>query len=245
MGQETSRRSALEVMAIQIATRFVCTPDGRLLRSTDPFSDGAAVRFFLGRTIKGNLWRLGHNLPDDVVRELEALARSEPVCTDPSEFCQEPTIATAVRAVLGRPATIPGESRGPAYYLPAEVPGAPATAVLVVTTEASAPLLAAPSPHLACGLSKVSPCVVALREGAVVAVCYSSRQSDRATEAGVRTLEPHRRQGYGVAVVARWAAAVRQRGLLPLYSTSWQNVASQGLARKIGGVLFGEDFHVR
>jgi hypothetical protein len=232
MSQETTTCSALELMAIQIETRFVCTVGGRLLHSRDPFSNGAAPRFFLGRTLEGNLWRVGHELPNDAVRELEALARSEPACTDPSAFGQEPTIATAVRAVLGRQAPLQGESRGPAYYLPAlltAAPGAPAVqaatrpaaAMVEEITETSIPLLAAAYPHLAQGLSKVGPCVAALREGAVVAVCYSSRQSEQATEAGVRTLEAHRRHGYGVAVVARWAAAVRQRGLLPLYSTSW------------------------
>jgi hypothetical protein len=242
MDRATARRSALEVMEIQIATRSVCTPDGRLLRDSDPFGDGTADRFFLGRTLEGNLWRFRYDLPDALVQELAALARSEPVCADPAAFRAEPAIAPAVRAALGRHEPIRGEYRGPAYYVPAAVPAPPRVEMI---TEASAYLLEASYPHLARGLSQVAPCVVALSDGAVAAVCYSSRRSDRATEAGVRTLEPHRRRGYGSAVVAGWAAAVRQRGLLPIYSTSWQNLASQGLARKLGCVLFGEDFHIK
>ncbi len=46
------------------------------------------------------------------------------------------------------------------------------------------------------------------------------------------------------AAVAAWAAHVRAAGLLPLYSTSWDNHASQGLARSLGFDLYGEDFSV-
>ena len=46
---------------------------------------------------------------------------------------------------------------------------------------------------------------------------------------------------HAAAVVAAWAAAVRASGRLPLYSTSWDNVASQGVARKLGLVLYGAD----
>jgi hypothetical protein len=44
--------------------------------------------------------------------------------------------------------------------------------------------------------------------------------------------------------VAGWAAAMRQRGVIPLYSTSWANVASQGVARKLGMVCYGDDWSI-
>ena len=74
-----------------------------------------------------------------------------------------------------------------------------------------------------------------------MAVCCSSRVTGRAAEAGVNTLEGYRGRGYAPAAVAAWAAAVRASGRLPLYSTSWDNVASQGVARKLGLVLYGAD----
>jgi predicted GNAT family acetyltransferase len=58
----------------------------------------------------------------------------------------------------------------------------------------------------------------------------------------VETLAAWRQRGYGAATVAAWAAAVRRQGRLPLYSTSWDNLASQGLARNLGFVPYGEDF---
>ena len=45
-------------------------------------------------------------------------------------------------------------------------------------------------------------------------------------------------------VVAGWARAVREAGVEPLYSTSWQNAASRAVARKLALVPFGSDVHI-
>ena len=54
---------------------------------------------------------------------------------------------------------------------------------------------------------------------------------------------PGRRDlGAYALVVAAWAHAIRAEGRTPLYSTSWDNAASQGVARKLGLVIYGTDF---
>src|SRR5438876_246856 len=73
---------------------------------------------------------------------------------------------------------------------------------------------------------------------------YGARQSPWAAEAGVETLDAMRGRGYATAAVAAWAAALRRRGLLPLYSASWENVASQRVAEKVGAVCYGEDWEI-
>ena len=73
--------------------------------------------------------------------------------------------------------------------------------------------------------------------------CCSVRISPQADEAGVETLEDYRGRGYATNVVAGWAIAVRELGRIPLYSTSWDNVVSQSVAKKLGLILYGVDLH--
>jgi len=46
------------------------------------------------------------------------------------------------------------------------------------------------------------------------------------------------------ARAAGWAAAVQQRQRVALYSTSWQNHASQAVAKKHGAMIYAEDWSI-
>ena len=86
---------------------------------------------------------------------------------------------------------------------------------------------------------------MALAEGDnAVSLCASVRISEVVHCAGVETHIDHRRRGYALDVVAGWANSVRSRGATPFYSTSWDNIASQRVACRLGFVLAGVDFHV-
>ncbi len=88
------------------------------------------------------------------------------------------------------------------------------------------------------------PIAVAIAQGNAVAICFCSRRPAAATEAGVETVAAWRSQGHATAAVAGWADAVRQTLCLPMYSTSWDNLASQAIARKLKMVLYGEDWSI-
>ncbi|HVG44817.1 MAG TPA: GNAT family N-acetyltransferase [Longimicrobium sp.] len=83
-----------------------------------------------------------------------------------------------------------------------------------------------------------------VEDGRAVAVCSSVRITDAAREAGVETAPGFRGRGHAARAVAAWAVAVRRMGAIPLYSTSWSNAASQGVARKLGLRMFGADLHI-
>ncbi|MEK3915941.1 GNAT family N-acetyltransferase [Paenibacillus sp. FSL H7-0331] len=78
-----------------------------------------------------------------------------------------------------------------------------------------------------------------------VSVCCSARISSQAAEAGLMTIEPYRGKGIGQKVVHKWSDEIFKQGLLPIYSTSWDNLSSQRVAQKLGLIQFGMDFSIR
>ncbi len=227
----------LNLMELQVETLYRCDPDGRLRCVNEP-GDPPAPRFFMGRTPGGNLWRFRHDLPADLVQTLEQLCRAELASDD---LAQPPHGYAAIRATLAAHAPIVSEFRGPAYRAPADMPHLPG-AMLVEAT--SVQMLDRWFADLIPGWEAAQPIAVVLEQASAVAVCFCSRVGGRAAEAGVETVPAFRGRGYAAAAVATWAAGVRRRGLLPLYSTSWDNLASQGVARKLGMQLYGEDWSV-
>jgi hypothetical protein len=232
-----SGQCKFQLMGIHINTLFRCDPDERL-RSVNEPGEPLAPRFFMGRTQAGNLWRFRYDLPNDTVQQLEQLCQSEPLSSD---LVSTPRNYAAIKAVLHEHAPVQDEYRGPAYWVPASVQ-VPTNVVLI--SETNAQLLQTGFPWML-PLPRdrdIGPIAAAVAQGIAVAVCYCSRLPDQATEAGVETMEAFRGKGYATVAVAGWAAAVRRRGVIPLYSTSWDNLASQGVARKLGMVLYGEDW---
>jgi predicted GNAT family acetyltransferase len=77
-----------------------------------------------------------------------------------------------------------------------------------------------------------------------VSVCFSARNSDKAVEAGVETLEDYRGKGYAIRVASSWAQAIRQSQRIPLYSTSWDNYSSQSVAKRLQLHFYGTDISI-
>lgn len=227
--------AALDLLALQAEALYTHDAAGRLLRVNEQDGD-PAPRFFLGRTLEGNLWRCRHDLPPDLTDELGRLVAEEPIAAD---LRDEPRNLARIRALLGSHAPIAGAWHGPAYHFP-DAPLAPPDGVVRVTA-ANGEVLRSNFLDLIAQLDWLQPCLAVVEGGAAVSVCFSSRNHPRAAEAGVNTLEAARGRGYAARVVAGWAAAVRAEGRIPLYSTSWDNVASQGVARRLGLVLYGAD----
>ncbi len=229
---------------IQIRTLYRVDGAGRLLATNEAGPEfEPAPRFFLGRTRTGNAAHYRHDLPDDVVAALDRVLAREPLAADLSGV--PPATLDAVRQVLAAHAPIRTEWRGPAFRFPERVDAADPglDARIVPIGEANADLLHGRFAAMRAYLPDVQPCVAVVVAEAMVALCHASRRSEWAAEAGVETLPDHRRRGYGLAVVAAWAWAAREVGLIPLYSTSWDNLASRALAQRLGLVLYAEDMH--
>ncbi len=227
----------LELLSAQVETLFRLT-DANLLLSVNEPESPEAPRFFLGRTRQGNLYRFGHELPEAIVERLESLVASEPVVAD---LRASPRHLEAFLEILQEHDPIKGVWSGPAYRFP-EAPVWPAGVVRI--TDDNVSLLTDESAWLREQLAEKQPCVAVVEDGQALSVCHSARTSLRAVEAGLETLPAYRGRGYAIAAVQGWAAAVCAEGRIPLYSTSWANEASQGVARKLGLTIYASDFHI-
>lgn len=231
-----------QLIETHINTLYVCDDDGRLRFVREPGEPYAPGRFAMVRTPTANSWRFRHDLPAALVQELDALCRSEPVSV---ELEREPTVAPRLRALLAAHGPVDDEYRGPAYWIPAIDAMRSSEAVLIDRREAA--LLEPHFPwraHLLRSVSDPGPIAAVVVAGRAVAVCSCARLSSLAAEAGVDTHESARRKGFATAAVTCWAAAVRRRGLLPMYSTAWDNLASQGVARRLEMAQYGEDWSI-
>jgi hypothetical protein len=201
--------------------------------------DGAeAPRFFLGRTIAGNVWRFGYDLPDLLAERLESLCLKEPV----TDLRQEPAGLSEYSSLLETHSPVKKLSSGPAYFFPDRIEQRSRRAIPV--TPDNIDVLHQGLEEWIPDVPHRQPFLAILNEGHAVSVCCSVRITAEAHEVGVETLNDYRGRGYASDLVQQWATEVRKLEVMPLYSTSWENVASQGVARRLGLVQYGSDFHI-
>lgn len=227
-------------MDIQVCALFTSDAESRLLLVNEPGNVVApAPRFFLGRTPTGNVIRFRADLLEELVQELRMLCADEPFLQ--TEEGEPPRHVERYVQLLEEYTSVESVSAGPAYYfsentLPSRQP--------VVVTESNREVLKGGFENLLPELLLWQPFVALIEGGRAVSVCRSVRITAEAHEAGVETLPHYRGKGYARDVVAEWARRVRAIGALPLYSTSWDNKASQSVARSLRLKFYGADFHM-
>jgi hypothetical protein len=231
----TALANDLERMTLHIDTSFTFDARGRMLLTNEPgpAARKPAPRVVLGRTPAGKLLRLGADVSDDVAQHVAQIVASLPPLTD---LDGPPPAVPALRAALGLPAPGIGEYGGPAYHFPAAIPR---LADAIQITRANVELAADTYPWLLTSLEEWWPCFGVVRDSAVVSVCFSSRLGDEAAAAGVDTRPEFRQRGFAAAATAGWGAAIRAQGREPFYSTGWDNLGSQAVARRVGLIAHG------
>ncbi len=229
--------SDLQLLQLQAEALFTHNEGGRILRVNEP--EGArAPRFFCARSRKGAIWRCRDDVPEETVRALDALVAAEPVGDD---VRTEPHNLGAFLTALGADRESALVASGPAYRFPDELPRAAGVTRLTHDDLRLLRAMVQDLDYTARYFTERGPCMVVVEDGRAVSACYSARLTDRAAEAGVETLEAYRGRGYAPAVVTEWARAIRATGRIPLYSTTWDNRASQAVARRLRLIQYGTD----
>ena len=230
----------LDLMSIHVRALFTHSPASRLLSINEP--DNAATpapRLFLGRTRVGNIWKFRADLPEDLVQELDSLCLDEPELN--AEFKEAPRHLERYAQLLEEHSPVKMVSSGPAYRFPKKI--VPSRRPLALRVN-DAERLQDGFEELVVELPAWQPFVALMEGSRAVSVCRSVRITPEAHEAGVETLPDFRGLGYARDAVAEWAQRVWALDAIPLYSTSWENTASQAVARKLDLECYGTDFHI-
>lgn len=224
-------------MSLHVEALYTRDGRGRLVAVNAP-GGGPAPRFFLGRTARGSEWWFREDVDARLAGELEAACHAELAGSEPLE---PPYGTTIYEEILARHAPVTKVWTGPAFAFP---DGLTNPEGIVAVSEANRNVLL---PRLGSWIPDASlgiPLYATVLEEWAVSVCGSVRIISAAHEAGVETAPAFRGRGYAGRAVRGWAAGVRELGAEPLYSTSWDNAASRGLANALGLVRFGSDLHI-
>jgi RimJ/RimL family protein N-acetyltransferase len=225
-----------ELLEQRLDTLYRTDGAGRLVCSNE-WDARPAPRFHLMMTPFGPMLRWRGDVPANLVARLERLSRGE--AWDPE--AREPFGRDRYVELLESHAPVERVWAGPAYVWARDV--APSRAPVAINTR-NAHRLERTFPDWVADVPHRRPFMAAIEDGEAVAICASVRISDAVHCAGVETHPDHRRRGHAADAVAGWARAVRALGAMPFYSTSWDNLASQAVARRLGFALAAMDFHV-
>ena len=222
--------SDIELMKHHMNVLFKHDAENRMSVVNEPPYE-AAPRFFLGVTKYGSEVSFSYSLALRIVEKLEEI-----IGTIPSANLGE------VIEVLSMDRPVTKLWIGPAYVFPDVRKMTCTTAIKV--TDKNKEILKPHFPHTFENFEYKQPCFVIVEDNIPVSICCSARQTSKADEASVSTHEHYRGRAYGVNVASAWAAEVQKQGRIALYSTSWDNFASQSLARKLQLVQYGTDIHM-
>jgi len=195
---------------------------------------GAGPHLHLLRTSDDVRCRCHADLSDDVVEALERIALAER--GRQRDWARDYGRYLAVLASVAEVRTV----RPGMLYRVVDPPEAAAVRV----TTANADLLRGGLDEWLADVEAGRLIYAAVVDGRAAAVCASVRQAEGVHAAGVETLPSHRRRGLAADAVAGWARAVLEAGATPLYGTTFDNLASQGVARRLNMDLVGSEFSV-
>jgi len=236
---EASSDRQLDLLSKHLRSLYLTDRQG-LLRGINQWDGGTVPYFHLARCAGGTLRRFHEDLSAALITELNDLCEREPAL-----LTRSPVHAGNFLDLLAAHVPVRESRQGPVFSFPQlKTPDQPAAADIIRIGTGNCHLL---EPQLADWLPDVpyrQPFLAACHQGQAVAVCASVRITTECHEAGVETAPAFRRRGFAAAVTQAWARQVRALGAEPVYSTTWENAASQGVARTLGLLLTGVDFSI-
>ena len=225
-------------MELHVEALFMHDENGRMLR-VNVAEHIDAPRFFLGRSPSGVVVRFGATLSDEIADELTELSKEESL----DITTRDPVHAADYLKILEQHSPIKGVFHEQAFDFPDALQPTASENVVTITND-NADLLHPDFEEWLADIPISQPFVAVVHDGRVVSLSASVRITPRAHECGIETLPDYRGKGLAQIAATTWAVRVRELESTPLYSTMWDNAASQRVAAKIGCHHFGTDFYV-
>lgn len=219
-----------ELMRIQSETLYLLDGRRRIIGINEP-SQTADTAVFVGTTRLGRELLAAADMPDPIEEELRMQCERE---TDIMQMIKTIEQYLPVKQIW----------IGPAYVFPSE-PGEPsADPGIVLIDQSNAYLLETYFPEIKSEIEERLPVIGCVIGDIAVSICCSARTSAKAAEASLSTASEFRGRGLAAKAAARWGWEIRRLGRIPLYSTAWDNLSSQRIARKLDLYQYGTDFHI-
>jgi hypothetical protein len=221
--------NANELMGVQAETLYVLDEEKRIIRVNERDPNNCPV-LFIGKTHEAAFTYLHRDLPQILVEEIRQTSVES---VNIMNLCN----------IIDRYKRVKDVWIGPAYGFDDQKISQPVNDIVDID-EANKHLLEKHYGQMIRELEERSPIVAYILDGNAVSLCCSARKSNKAVEASLATAHPYRGKGLAEKVVSVWSMEVSKQGLIPLYSTSWDNLNSQKVAQKLGLVQYGVDFSV-
>ncbi|HKS90614.1 MAG TPA: GNAT family N-acetyltransferase [Tepidiformaceae bacterium] len=231
----TTPPSKRDLLERQIRNLFVVDDRGFMVRVNEP-GERPPPLFYMGRASDGCVAFVSERLPGALGQRLLAAAAEEPPTDDFTRPPHALRVAAAIALEMRLAVTM---RRGPAYAAAGDPPPFAIDGDVAPAAGQRLHPWIAERWHAAT-LPPLELASVVMTGGVAVALCHCARLGPHDAEAGVETAEEFRHRGYAAAATAAWVRDVRSSGRTAFYSTDWDNVASQGVARKLGLQLLGE-----
>ncbi|MBB2482987.1 GNAT family N-acetyltransferase [Bacillus sp. APMAM] len=226
--------SDYELMELQVNVLFNHDEFGGMTWINEPGTK-SAPRIFLGITNQGTVERYHQALHEDVKDELTRIVAKAPWVDAPNRV----NLAEII-SVLSKDRLIENVYAGPAYVFP-DLRGTSTQAVRI--THENIGLLEHHFPDFFDDVENGQPMFAVVQNQVAVSLCCSARQTSDAAEASLHTAQNFRGKGYALEVCTAWAAEVQSQGQIAFYSTAWNNLSSQAVARKLRLRQYGVDLH--
>jgi RimJ/RimL family protein N-acetyltransferase len=242
-------RNEIDWLDADFRTLFRLTDTDRIEAENDP--DGSAgPRLWLGGCAEGNIVGIRADVPDDVARELEALAAEEPAFLHPATPVHFERYMTA----LSRHKPVERHNFGMVYTLPNGLTDTGGARLIGSDTPEGTTLLQSLSEDgMPPGLADLGfrdaadfwpPWCAAVVDGEIASIAFAARLSDVGAELGLATVKAYRGRGLGAAATAGWSRLRSLQSHTLFYSTDRTNASSQRVAARLGLRLRGATLRI-